>query len=996
MSNTIGNKPVTSKPQEFKKDVGTASLKKQSTDSKPQNIADTGKKEVPSDHDTISVSRGGGKNETPAEVKNHKKLSDMKNTWDVQSDRAIAEAVNNAINEKVKSDKKDLSPVLDAPEAGLKTGGKAFGKFESSGANEKGEKDDQIKNYKDPGEGKEDIKQQWEESKETDQSRVYKETHGLMENLHGQDKSGEKVDNADGSHTEKTYETTHKKIGEETELSFKEDHKSTGKDGKEDVSSSITKRNPDGTYNKAYERTDKDGNKYKTELNTKFDGSSERKSETVMKDGTKITSSEINEADGDKKTISDEVRPDGTKIHKEVTVDVNGKEKVIDKVLKPDGTVVDKGEKVDPVKQEDRKPQRAVSNDEKGTTDQSRVYKETHGVMEKLQGQDKSGEKVDNADGSHTEKTYETTQKKVGDGTELSFKEDHKSTGKDGKEDVSSSITKRNPDGTYNKAYERTDKDGNKYKTELDTKFDGSSERKSETVMKDGTKITSTESTDGKGNKKIISDEIKPDGTKVHKEVTVDSKEKVDKPPGDDKPIKDQKPPEIDKSKLTATDKTIINALHLENMQPGDKMKLSAKVLADLGLGEEVFGEGADVSIECGSNVQYTLERDKKNPNCYRITGGAEALLGVKAGASLVAAGESARADLVSGGSVTLQMDFSKKGEATNTALYAVRSALQSGNAPITMLDKLDSVAEGLGADLLPGDSTGKFLSDHFKSLKVEGGITGELGAKLALGLGLDSKLLAELSAGGRLERQIDPQTGKTTSWDVTGFLAGSAALNYDKFLPLIGPDVLRLQSNQANIQGKLALEETTHIPVGEDGKLDLDKMNSDIALKVNLGAEADILNGIKTNGFELEGSASINNILTLPSIPAEYREQMKEAYEKKDYAKFQDLCVKVLPDIKLSGKLETFERTNMAIKGKVSGKEGVGGGVEGTAGMDYIATQSSDEGNITLDAKGLHTKGAHYEHGIKDDNENKAYDMTWEEILRTVQEAPDIVDTGV
>ena len=816
-------KPLHYKSQSVNKDYTSQGVKKQNT---PVNriASEPGKKEIPPDPDTICVSQGhAGKNETPAEVKNHKTLSGMKNTWDVKSDKAIVECVRNTMNEE--SERKDLSSLINASEVALKAGGKAFEKFESADVNQKGEKDEQIKAYKDPDEGKDDIKKQWaDSSKETDQARVYKETHKVMEKLQGQDKSEEKADNADGSHTEKTYETTQKKTGEETELSFKEDHKTTSKDGKDDISSSTTKRNPDGTYNKEYERTDKDGNMYKTELDTNFDGSSERKSETIMKSGTKITSTESTDANGNKKIISDEIKPDGTKVHKEVSV--NGKEKV--------------------------------------------------------------------------------------------------------------------------------------------------------------------------------------DGTKP------DTDNKIDKPDGNNTKITGQKPPEIDRSKLTKTDNAIIDALHLDKMNPGDKMKLSAKTLADLGLGAQLNEYGISGSVVAGGNVQYTLERDRNNPNCYRIAGGGELLGGIKADGGTVGlkAGDKVLAGF--GGNITLEMDFSKKGEVTNTALFAARSMIQTaadtsaravpgpGNVAssgVSMLDKADTLAENLGTDLLPGDSSLKFMHDHFKSIEVQGGIGAEFSSSLGECLGLDNKITEKLAAGGKLERRTDPQTGKTVSWDVTGSISGTADINSDVFA---GNDALKLKTKAGNLHGGISLEETFHFPVDENGKLDAEKINSDIALKLNVGGEIhtpsfmakDVKDSITTGGIEFKGSASLKNILN--SMPDEYRNEMKEAIEQKDYKKVQDICLKVLPNVKFDGKVETFERTNLEAKGKLSAKDGVGGGVEGSAGMDYVATRSSYEGSLTLDSKGIHTKGSHYENGIKDQGGDQIYDISWEEFAGKLEEAPGIVDSDM
>lgn len=347
-------------------------------------------------------------------------------------------------------------------------------------------------------------------------------------------------------------------------------------------------------------------------------------------------------------------------------------------------------------------------------------------------------------------------------------------------------------------------------------------------------------------------------------------------------------------------------------------------------------------------------------------------------------------------------MDFSKKGEVTNTALFAGRNVLQkaadaastvtSNPAPsygVWAVDKADTVAEQLGTDLLPGDSSTKFFMDHFKSMEVEGNVGS--GLKLLLGecSGLDTEITNKLATGGKIERQTDPVTGKTSSWDVTGYVGGSTDINADRFYGI--PGISEVKSKAGNAHGGLTMEDTFHIPVNENGIPDPSKIEKDVSLKVNMGMEVNppgiltndgiVKDHTTTRGVEFEGSISIENLLKLPKIPAEYRKEMKEAYDNGQYDKLKQLCARVLPDIKFEGNVETFERTNAAVKGNIDVKEGVGGGVEGTAGMEYISTTSTHEGSITIDSEGIHTEGASYKDGIKDYGTEKPYDISWQDI---------------
>ena len=183
---------------------------------------------------------------------------------------------------------------------------------------------------------------------ETDQKRIYNESHKIMEKLGGKDRAEEEVDNVMGGKIYKEYGV----VKDDKEISFTENYESIYKDKngnpKKDSSETIITRNSDGSYVKSYNREDSDRNSYITELKTNQDGSTERTSETILKDNeddtkfTKINSTETKDKDGNRLIVSEEVRPDGTKIYKEKTLDKDGNGKVVIKETKVDGKVITK------------------------------------------------------------------------------------------------------------------------------------------------------------------------------------------------------------------------------------------------------------------------------------------------------------------------------------------------------------------------------------------------------------------------------------------------------------------------------------------------------------------------------------------------------------------------------------------------------------------------------------------------------------------------------
>ncbi len=254
-------------------------------------------------------------------------------------------------------EKADISTLMEGTYEEIEIGKNAFRKLSGAGERNRDGDKTQCVSYDRPEMGKEDVYSLWDgevsasgsaspEKEEkiprtTDRERLHRESHNIMKKLDGRDRAEEETDTVMGGRTYKKYSTSEKDVDGGKEISFKENHETAYKDKegnvKKDTSSSLITRNPDGSYNKVYERTDGDGNKYNTELKTNSDGSSERISRTLLNDGTEITSSETEDKEGRKKIISEETRPDGSKIYKERIVDEKGKGKVVMRETKPEG-----------------------------------------------------------------------------------------------------------------------------------------------------------------------------------------------------------------------------------------------------------------------------------------------------------------------------------------------------------------------------------------------------------------------------------------------------------------------------------------------------------------------------------------------------------------------------------------------------------------------------------------------------------------------------------
>ena len=289
-------------------------------------------------------------------------------------------------------------------------------------------------------------------------------------------------------------------------------------------------------------------------------------------------------------------------------------------------------------------------------------------------------------------------------------------------------------------------------------------------------------------------------------------------------------------------------------------------------------------------------------------------------------------------------------------------------------------------------------MQNHFKSIEVQGGLSKETCITLGEGLGVDNTITDELMAGGKLERQKDDKTGKTTGWDLSRSVGVASSFKNDLFVGTQELVDLKAKTTGAELHGGLSLEKTTHFPLNENGEVDLNRVNEELDLKVNVGGEINEqafstpgmvnpeLNPLTTKGFNLEGSASINDIMAV--LPEESRKELQEAVKNNDYEKIQKICQDTLPNIKFKGKLDTFEHSGISGELGIKGKEGVGGGGNISGELGYTTPTSSYEGGITLNKDGVEVDGSYSRDGVKQGGTDEPYKATWEELAGGVKES--------
>jgi len=524
-------------------------------------------------------------------------------------------------------------------------------------------------------------------------------------------------------------------------------------------------------------------------------------------------------------------------------------------------------------------------------------------------------------------------------------------------------------------------------------KFEASAEGKGEAGVKDESKLKA--SAGGKGEAGVkdesnlkasaggkgeagVEDKCGATSVKDKKDGRVKDKGEVkntetDK---DDKKVDNKKPPEIDKTNLTDTDKKIIEELKLDSLQPGEKMTISGEALAKVGVGLEGV---ADAKIEGGSNINFTIERDLEDPNKFVLTTGAGMILKISGeGNEVSGSGIKGEGGTEFGGSLALEMDFSKEGEATETGAFLLRSALMAAGSldetgvVKTAADTLETLAQFAG---LPGNPT-DFIINHFKSLEVSKTDNKQVALELGKVLKLKPELVANLSTGGKLEHNDDG------SWTSTASVGTGLAFNL-KGAVSIGPEGEvpgvkvegGVETSLASLEGNLSLEQSLTLKDGE--------LIPETVFKMGLSGKG------RGKGVEAELSISLSNLKALNLKDVNAVDDLTKAIERGDYDLARDIFKeRILPDpnLKLNGSYRTFETTQVEAELNVEVIEGAGGGGQIKGGYENEKTLSSHEGSVTFDREGISFEGTHYENEVKQEGD-EPFRITWQDMSGEMSE---------
>jgi hypothetical protein len=399
------------------------------------------------------------------------------------------------------------------------------------------------------------------------------------------------------------------------------------------------------------------------------------------------------------------------------------------------------------------------------------------------------------------------------------------------------------------------------------------------------------------------------------------------------KPLGDT--PKIDRSQLSTTDKVAIDFLGFDNFKPGEKRSVSANGLAEIGQG---------LYLGAGGAGKVTVERDLAEPSKFRLTIESEAKLEV--GLSEKFAKEGAEEKVSSGGKITttVEIDISKKGEATELAAFAAQVGLATVAAPIAtgLL-----IAEQIPGVNLPGEPI-DYLRSRVKTLEISNGLSPQVTAEIATLYGIEGTLAGGVGAGLKIDFEKDG------SKVVTGSLNTSAKAEA-KFE--VGTPVIALDVAGAGVEATVSLERSrvfdkTYKVTKDDTKIKLVTKTQIPTTDVGVSKIA-----------ELELSVSLTDLVSQvsPGVGKKFKDAVFSG-NTSDVAKI--LQEEILPNFNLN--LEAKSKISSNSKASINADVTLlGKGVVFNAAAEKETLDIISEGKVTLNKGVLNYKNQIDSYGV-------------------------------
>jgi hypothetical protein len=377
----------------------------------------------------------------------------------------------------------------------------------------------------------------------------------------------------------------------------------------------------------------------------------------------------------------------------------------------------------------------------------------------------------------------------------------------------------------------------------------------------------------------------------------------------------------INRANLSRTDKAVINALGLDNVAPGGKVKVEVEATGDL---------AAVLGVEVGAKVNVSVERNKDNPNEYSLKLGGGASVDGEVTGDTTGGEANGTAGVGAEGAIELKVDLSKKGAATELAAFGAHTGVLAAlPAPIAGAALALEQIPGVN---LPGEPV-DYIKKHLSAVEVgvDGHLSQEIGA--VAGAGVTGAAKQYLKAGGRIEFNDD---GSLTVKRNVAFggeataTAGVGGAGFDANVRLAGGS------------GEIAFEESINLKPGNPPRETGRSYKAEITIGANVGK----------NGGEAKISIDLQ---TLP--PGQVRNEVLGALKRGDLNGAKAALQNALANSQVKGTLQVSSTTTHAgsVEGEVS-VGGVGGGVE--VGGSVTTSTPVGEASITVNKNGFTVNG--------------------------------------
>lgn len=378
----------------------------------------------------------------------------------------------------------------------------------------------------------------------------------------------------------------------------------------------------------------------------------------------------------------------------------------------------------------------------------------------------------------------------------------------------------------------------------------------------------------------------------------------------------------VDRTHLNVADRAVLSALDLDDIAPGGSTELDVKLAAEV---------AAVVGVEAGTRGKLIIERDKDDPNKYKIGIGAEGYGEVTLSGDTAGAEANTALGVKGKAKIELTTDLSKEGAATELAAFGLHTAAV-GSLPAPLAGAVLAVEEIPGVDL-PGEPI-EYMRDNLSAVELMGDFHSKTRLGAILGAGVTGKLYGYLEGGGRMEFHKDGTRRLILRGAAGGTLQANAGVG------------------AGGIQGEVRVG-NVNLEVGGEREIVFDKDWNEQSVHHRVTLDGSMMAaGV---GVQVGGELDLESLTAqYPQASAEIRTALADGNFRRVGQIIQN---DILPNqgVTLKGSLDGFVEARGQLKANIK-EFGIGGKLMLEAGVRSIAPLTS--GEITVNRDGLSFSG--------------------------------------